>query len=120
MKLYKEEILDHYKHPKNFGDLSDKTCEASEANASCGDMLEMYFKVEKGIIKKVKFKGVGCAISTAAASMLTEEIKGKKVKEVLKWKENKMEELMGEVNVGRIKCVELAFKAMKKGLEEKK
>jgi len=118
MNLYKEEILDHYKNPRNFGDLPDKTHEASETNASCGDMLEMYFKVEKGVVKKVMFKGVGCAISIAASSMLTEKIKGKKTNEVLKWKKNKMEELMGKVNVGRVKCVELPFKTAMKGLGE--
>jgi len=117
MKLYKEEIVDHYKNPRRFGELPDKTHEANETNASCGDMIEIYLKIKEGVIKDAAFKGVGCALSTAAASMLMEELVGKKQDEVLRWDKKKMEDLIGEVNPGRIKCIMLpivALQAIKK------
>jgi nitrogen fixation protein NifU and related proteins len=113
MKLYREEIIDHYKNPRKFGDLPSKTHEVSETNASCGDMIEIYLEVEKKVIKDASFKGVGCALSVAASSMLMEELVGKEIKEVKKWDEKKMVKLMGEVNPGRVKCVMLPIKALR-------
>ena len=82
MNLYKEEILDHYKHPHNFGDMADKTHSVRETNMACGDMVEMYLKVKDGVVEKAGFRGLGCALSTAMASMLTDEVAGKTVKEI--------------------------------------
>jgi nitrogen fixation NifU-like protein len=79
MDLYREEILDHYKHPRHFGDLKDFETKDSDRNSSCGDSLEMGVKVKNGKIIDVKFSGLGCAISMAAASMLTEMLLGKTV-----------------------------------------
>jgi nitrogen fixation protein NifU and related proteins len=117
MNLYKEEILDHYKHPHNFGDMADKTHSVRETNMACGDMVEMYLKVKDGVVEKAGFRGLGCALSTAMASMLTDEVVGKTVKEIGSWDRKKIEEMMGEVNLGRIKCVELPMKALKKALD---
>lgn len=115
-QLYRDEIVDHYKNPRRFGDLADKTHEASETNASCGDMIEVYLKVKDGVVVDAAFKGVGCALSTAAASMLMEELKGKKVSGVKKWDQKKIESLIGEVNLGRVKCVMLPLEAIRKAL----
>jgi nitrogen fixation NifU-like protein len=116
MDLYREDILDHYKNPHNFNDLPDKTHSAREMNASCGDMVEIYLKIEKGVVIEAAFRGVGCALSTAAASMLTDKIKGMKVDEVAKMGEMTIKEMMGEVNPGRIKCVMLPLVVLKKTL----
>ena len=117
MKMYKEEIVDHYKNPRRFGDLVDKTHEASETNASCGDMIEVYLKIKGGVIKDAGFKGVGCALSTAAASMLMEELIDEKVDEVKKWDKKKIDGLIGEVNPGRVKCVMLPMEAIRKAVK---
>lgn len=117
MKLYKEEIIDHYKNPRQFGELPDKTHEASETNASCGDMIEVYLEIKNGVIENASFKGVGCALSTAAASMLMEELVGKRETEVKKWDVKKIEGLMGEVNPGRVKCIMLPVEAIKEALK---
>lgn len=117
MKLYRDEIVDHYKNPRRFGDLPGKTHEASETNASCGDMIEVYLKIKDGVVKDAGFKGVGCALSTAAASMLMEELVGKKVEEVKKWDKEKIERLMGEVNPGRVKCIMLPIEAIRRAVE---
>lgn len=117
MKLYREEIIDHYKNPRHFGDLPGKTHEASETNASCGDMIEVYLKIKNGVVKGASFKGVGCALSTAAASMLMEELMDKRVDEVKKWDRKKIEKLMGEVNPGRVKCIMLPVEAIRGALK---
>lgn len=75
--LYQEVILDHAQHPHNFGSLEHPTYTIKDANASCGDMVEMYLIVKDGKITDVKWRGIGCAISTASASMVSDLIKGK-------------------------------------------
>lgn len=109
---YKEEIIDHYKHPRNFGAI-EGGIEASEANASCGDMVKVYLKIENGKVIKMMWQGVGCAISTAAASMLSEKVEGLSLDEVSKIDETKVISwLGGEVNPGRMKCATLAYKTL--------
>jgi len=117
MNLYKEEIIDHYKNPRNFGDLKGKTNEARGMNASCGDMVEIYLKISGNKIVGAGFRGVGCALSTAAASLLTDEVRGKKISEVLEWDKKKIINLMGEINPGRIKCVILPLGVMQKAIK---
>ena len=74
---YREEIIDHYKHPRNFSDLEEPCISVRENNASCGDMVEVKGRLTKeGRIDVLRWRGVGCAISTAAASMLSEKVVG--------------------------------------------
>ena len=114
---YSEEIIDHARNPKNFGDLKGANRVSKQSNATCGDMVEFYAKVDGGVIREIRFRGVGCALSTAAASMLSEKVKGMKVDEVKGFDEEVMVELMGEVNPGRMKCVLLPLSAVKGLLE---
>ena len=129
--LYQEEILDHYKNPRNFGELDGADKSVRESNASCGDMIEIYLKFENQkskiknqkelVIEDVKFRGVGCAVSMAAASMLTEKIRNEnsEIREILSWDEKTMVELMGtEVGAARKKCVMLALRAVKRAVDE--
>ena len=114
---YSEEIVDQAKNPQNFGELLDSTHSARETNAACGDMAEFYLRIEKGLVKDVKWKGLGCALMTATASMFSEVVKGMKVSEILGKEEKKwVEELMGEVNPGRMKCALLPVIAVKKAV----
>ncbi len=117
MDYYREEILDHYKNPRNFGEIEDATHSAREANASCGDLMELQLKVENGKVVDVAFKGMGCALSIAAASLLTEAIKGKSVSEARAVDKKMMNELLGiEVSATRSKCVFLPLRGLKKAL----
>lgn len=77
--LYQELIIDHGKNPHNFGELVPHDRQAEGYNPLCGDKLTLYIAIEDGHIKDVKFKGVGCAISTASASLMTDAIKGKSI-----------------------------------------
>lgn len=79
--LYQEIILDHSRHPRNFGPLADANRAAEGYNPLCGDRTTVRLKVEEGVIEDVAFEGAGCAISTASASVLTEAVRGKTVAE---------------------------------------
>lgn len=122
--LYQEFILDHYKHPRNWGENKNADFIISESNASCGDSFTFYITFEandKGIqvIKDVQFNGEGCVISTAASSMLTEALRGKSTKE-LKWLDvTYMQSLIGvEISAARQKCLMLSARAIQKGLHQ--
>lgn len=114
---YREEILDHYKNPRNFGELNNATHEARGANASCGDMVEFQLKIDKGKIMEVSWRGVGCALSIAAASMLSEKILNKNVLEIEKWNKKIMIDMLGNVNIGRMKCVTLPLTALQSAIK---
>ncbi|CAG4882462.1 Iron-sulfur cluster assembly scaffold protein IscU [Georgfuchsia toluolica] len=75
--LYQEVIIDHSRHPRNFGRLDQANHRAEGYNPLCGDKLTVYLKMDDGVIRDLGFEGEGCAISTAAASLMTEALKGK-------------------------------------------
>jgi nitrogen fixation NifU-like protein len=75
--LYQEVILDHSKRPRNFGDLAGANRRAEGYNPLCGDRETVYLRLEGDVLKEVGFRGAGCAISTASASIMTESLKGK-------------------------------------------
>jgi nitrogen fixation NifU-like protein len=75
--LYQEVIIDHNRHPRNFGKLTDASRIAEGYNPLCGDKLTLYLKLDEGVIREVSFEGSGCAISVASASLMTEHLKGK-------------------------------------------
>lgn len=115
MSEYREEIIDHYKNPRNFGTLDDADKTLNEANASCGDVISVSVKMEGDKIQKIKWQGVGCAISTAAASMLSEKVIGMRKDELEAFGEKGAVGLLGgEVNPGRMKCATLAYRALQK------
>src|ERR671938_1920923 len=83
--LYREAILDHYKHPHNFGELDDADLEAQDNNPLCGDELRVQLKLgDDGRIEAVRFAGQGCAISQASASMVSDEIEGMTPEDLLR------------------------------------
>jgi nitrogen fixation protein NifU and related proteins len=76
-ELYQEVILDHHKRPRNFHKLEDANRHAEGFNPLCGDKIQLYLRVEDGVVRDAGFEGSGCAISTASASLMTEMLKGK-------------------------------------------
>ncbi len=81
-ELYQETILDHSKRPRNFRDMPEATGRAQGFNPLCGDKATVFVRLEDGVVRDVSFKGAGCSISTASASMMTESLKGKSRAEV--------------------------------------
>jgi len=121
MDLYREQILDHYKNPQNFGQLKGADVVVKETNASCGDEFEFFLKLDAGKIADIKFQGVGCAISMAANSLVSEMVKGKTLQKVKTMTEKDIFKLLGvAVNPGRVRCATLPLRALKKGLEQLK
>ena len=82
-ELYQEVIFDHYRQPRNFGQMGNANCKAEGYNPICGDKVKLYLQVENGMIRDARFEGSGCAISTASASLMTEMIKGKSKEQAL-------------------------------------
>jgi nitrogen fixation NifU-like protein len=116
-ELYRENILDHYKHPRNRGTLEHPDITYQDANPLCGDELRMDFMVKDGVIEQVRFSGHGCSISQASASMLCERIEGQSLEEVRKLTKEDVLEMLGiELGPVRLKCALLALKTIKAGV----
>lgn len=117
MSIYQELILDHYRNPRNQGILEAPTHKFTAHNPTCGDSLEMHILVNNAIITDAKFRGSGCAISQASASILTEFIKGKSVEEAATMKREDLFELLGiELSLTRQKCALLSLETFQKAL----
>jgi nitrogen fixation protein NifU and related proteins len=113
--LYRENILDHYKRPHNWGELDHADFEAYDLNPLCGDELKVQLVVDgEGRIEDVAFSGHGCAISQAAASMASDEVKGMKVDDLLRLDRSFVLELLGiDISATRMKCALLSLKVLK-------
>jgi len=115
-ELYKENILDHYKNPRNYGEIENPDISYFDTNPLCGDELQMQIKIKDGKAEDVKFKGKGCSISQASASMLTEMIKGQDMEEIKKIGKEEILDAVGlQLGPSRIKCALLSLKVLKAG-----
>ncbi|HEX4735893.1 MAG TPA: iron-sulfur cluster assembly scaffold protein [Thermoleophilaceae bacterium] len=113
-ELYRDYILEHYKNPKNFGELPERDLEFHDKNPLCGDEMEVQIKVEDGRIADLKWHGQGCAISQAAASIASEELIGMPVDDAAKLDADWMLEHMGiDISATRRKCALLNLKVLR-------
>jgi nitrogen fixation NifU-like protein len=112
--MYRDYILDHYKNPRNAGELKDATHHYHDSNPLCGDEMTMYLRIGDGHVDDVSFVGKGCAISQASASILTEEVKGKTLEEVKAIDRDHVLANLGiPISPARVKCALLGLKALK-------
>ena len=121
--IYRENILDHYRHPRNFGKLENPDIDEKRGNPFCGDEISVTvkFSLDRKKVEKINFQGVGCAVSMASASLLTEYITGKSVREIMSLKKEKVIELLGiELSPTRLKCALLALETIQFALNSPK
>jgi len=117
--IYKENILEHYKNPKNFGSLKKPSYSGTFNNPLCGDSLIVDVILIGDTIEDIKFRGEGCAISIASSSMVYEYLKGKNINKLIKIDKAFMEKLINvKISEGRVKCLMLPVNAFNKVLEK--
>jgi len=136
--LYREVILDHYRRPRNLGEVPDPTVKVQGVNPLCGDNIELTFQIKNGVIEDIKMKGNGCSISQSSASMMTELLKGKNLTESASLASAFKKMMMSQVSASelpedmedllalegvkkypvRIKCALLAWNTLLQGLVE--
>ncbi len=124
MDMYRQEILEHFKHPHNFGTIDHAICSAALANTSCGDRIQMDVNIkkvgDKEIIDTIKFSGIGCAISIASASLLTDAVRGKDRSWIESLKPEFIYDLLGTpLTPSRIKCALLPLEVLQKSISGK-
>ena len=119
MNIYQQNILEHFKHPKNFGELKHANAQAHMKNPLCGDEITIMLDIEDNKLKDIRFEGTGCAISQATASILTEEIKGMDIEEIKHLSTEDILEMIGiELSPTRMKCALLSKDAVIKAIED--
>lgn len=117
MDLYADQILDHYKHPRHTGTLSDATIRHEEVNLSCGDRVHLDLLVEDNVLTQLAWTGSGCAISQAGMSLLSEHILGKTIPELLTLTRPDTIALLGvPISERRLKCALLGLHTLQNSL----
>ena len=119
--LYRDEILEHYRRPHNFGTLPAPDAVHEGSNPLCGDRITLMLGLtEEGVVDDVAFTGRGCAISQASASMLTDEIKGKNLSEVARLGTDDVLDSLGiEISPARLKCALLSLETLRRALADR-
>lgn len=117
--MYTEKVLDHFQHPRNVGELKDANGVGMVGNAKCGDIMQMFIKVnDDEIIEDVSFKTFGCGAAVATSSMATEMIKGKSVDDALKLSNAAVVEALEGLPPQKLHCSVLAEEAVKAAVED--
>jgi nitrogen fixation NifU-like protein len=116
--MYQANIIDHNKHPRNFGELPDANAKAHAANPLCGDELDFFLKFDdQNTLSEVKFSGRGCAITMASASMLSEKLKDMPRNEIEKLQNDDIVKLLGvEINPARMRCATLSLETVQQAV----
>ena len=118
-ELYRENIIDHYRHPRNKTALAQATFSHQEKNPLCGDEITLFVELAEHKVVRASFLGQGCAISQASVSLLTEHLQDKSLSEVKQLTQKDIFSLLGvAVSPGRVACAVLSLKALHKGMEK--
>ena len=119
MALYSDKVMDHFRNPRNVGQIDDADGIGEVGNAKCGDIMRMYLKIDdEGIITDVKFNTFGCGSAIATSSMATELIKGKKVEEALALSNKAVVEALDGLPTHKIHCSVLAEQAVRAAVKD--
>ncbi len=116
--LYSDILLDHFRHPRNYGSLDAPNISNEQFNPLCGDRIRLELKFEQSRVSEARFKGDGCAISTAAASLLTELVLGKDLTQLADFPDTRMiSALESNIQPARLQCALLPLQALREGLK---
>lgn len=118
MGKYPKFLMEHFQNPRNVGEIADPDGVGTVGNASCGDIMQMFIKVNSDKITEAKFKTFGCGAAIATSSILTERIKGATLDEALKISEETSKEVLSQLPKEKIPCFTLATEALKLAIEE--
>ena len=116
--MYSEKVMEHFRNPRNVGEMDNPDGIGHVGNPVCGDIMELYIKVEDGIIVDAKFKTFGCGAAIATSSMVTELVKGESVEEALKISNRAVAEALGGLPPIKMHCSVLAEEALKSAIED--
>ena len=118
LALYSDILLDHFRHPRNYGDLTAPDISYENLNPLCGDRIRIQVRLNDSIVEEARFKGDGCAISLAAASLLTELIRGVRIDELSNVSDDRLlTALESDIKPARIACALLPLEALRAGLK---
>ena len=118
MERYSEKVMEHFRNPRNVGEIKNPDGIGHVGNPVCGDIMEMYIKVENNIIVDAKFKTFGCGAAIATSSMVTELVKGKTIDEALKISNRAVVEALGGLPHIKMHCSVLAEEALKSAISD--
>ena len=118
MALYSDKVMDHFRNPRNVGQMDDADGIGEVGNAKCGDIMRMYIKVNDGVITDVKFNTFGCGSAIATSSMATELIKGKPIEEAMELSNKAVVEALDGLPVHKIHCSVLAEQAVRAAVKD--
>lgn len=116
--LYSEKVMDHFTNPRNVGEIPDADGVGTVGNAKCGDIMQMFIKVDGDIITDVKFKTFGCGAAIATSSMATELVKGKSIDDALKLTNAAVVEALEGLPPVKVHCSVLAEEAIKAAIQD--
>ncbi len=118
--MYTEKVMDHFSNPRNVGELEDANGVGEVGNASCGDIMKIFLKVDDGIIQDVKFKTFGCGAAIATSSMVTEMAIGKTLDEALELTNQAVAEALDGLPPAKMHCSNLAADALHEAIKDYK
>ena len=115
--MYSEKVLDHFRNPRNMGEIKDADAEGTVGNPTCGDLMTIYLKIEKNVITDIKFKTFGCAAAIATSSMITELARGKTLDEALTISRDDVAFELDGLPPVKMHCSNLATDALKEAIK---
>jgi len=116
--LYSDKVMEHFKNPRNVGDIENPDGVGHVGNPTCGDIMELYIRVKDNVITDAKFKTFGCGAAIATSSMVTELVKGKTIEEALEISNKAVVEALDGLPAIKLHCSVLAEEALKMAIDD--
>jgi len=116
--MYSKEVIQHFQHPKNMGEMKNPDVKAEMGNPTCGDVMKIYLKVKNNKIKDISFETMGCVAAISTSSMITEMAKGKTLAQAMKISYNDVADELGKLPPIKMHCADLAVRVLKRAIKK--